>query len=204
MAQLRRRRQNDHVIVLSNWGESGPRPEPNHELDELFATLSHSTSVEVLCTPPEAWDLVSNVDRIGEFSPECAEAWWVEGYPAGAVGGRFEGRNRVTDGETTYEWIRPCDVTEWEPMSRFTWTVGDRFDGTPATRWSFVIELGVRGIALRQEFTHLPDGLSGLRLMAEADQLAAPEIVARRREDLRDGISLTLTRMKATLEAPTQ
>lgn len=51
------------------WGAHGPRPEPNHALDALFASMTASADVEVSCSAEEAWDLVSNVERIGEFSP---------------------------------------------------------------------------------------------------------------------------------------
>src|SRR4051794_3380991 len=91
------------------------------------------------CGAGELWDLITSVERIGEFSPECVEAWWVDGFPAHAAGGRFEGRNRVEADGDTFEWIRPCDVVSYDRPHEFAYTVGDRFDGTPATRWTFLI-----------------------------------------------------------------
>jgi Polyketide cyclase / dehydrase and lipid transport len=190
-------------LTISMWGEFGPRPEPNHDLDDLFATLTAEASVEIRCTPEAAWALVSDVERIGEFSPECVAAWWVDDRPARAVGGRFEGRNRVVAGTHASEWIRPCDVVTWDPPRTFAWTAGDRFDGTPATRWAFEIEPTSNGVVLRQTFAHLPDGLSGIRGMAEADPDTAPAIVDARRRSLRDGVSETLTRMREVLDDST-
>jgi uncharacterized protein YndB with AHSA1/START domain len=54
-----------------------------------------TVQMPIACPPQAFWDLITSVERIGEFSPECVEAWWVDGFPAQAVGGRFEGRNRI-------------------------------------------------------------------------------------------------------------
>src|SRR2546430_12400167 len=98
------------MIQVERWGEHGPRPRPDHRLDPLFAAMTVTVAVAVRCPVAEAWALVTEVERIGEFSPECVAAWWVPGYPARAVGGRFEGRNRVAGQADAEDWIRPCEV----------------------------------------------------------------------------------------------
>jgi uncharacterized protein YndB with AHSA1/START domain len=180
-------------------GEHGPRPQPNHDLDPLFAAMTVTVEVSVACSVQDAWALVCAVERIGEFSPECVEAWWVPGYPARAVGGRFEGRNRVADAGGASDWIRPCEVVVFDPPREFAWTVGDRFDGTPATRWAFRVLPDRAGCIIRQEFRHYPDGLSGLRLHAEAHPELAADLVAGRQRDLRAGMAATLGRMSLVL-----
>jgi uncharacterized protein YndB with AHSA1/START domain len=152
------------------------------------------------CPPQAFWDLITSVHRIGEFSPECAEAWWVDGFPAHAVGGRFEGRNRREVEGGTYEWTRPCDVVAYDPPRQFSYTVGDRFDGTPATRWTFRITPGDSGCVVEQQFEHLPDGLSGIRLQAEQVD-DAEALIAWRRTMLREGMTQTLERIRSVLEA---
>jgi uncharacterized protein YndB with AHSA1/START domain len=159
-----------------------------------------TVQMPMACEPDLLWDLITSVERIGEFSPECVEAWWVEGFPARAVGGRFEGRNRVEGGGDTYEWTRPCDVVAYDPPRLFAYTVGDRFDGTPATRWTFRVSPTDAGCVVEQEFEHLPDGLSGIRLQAE--QLDDAEaVIVERRTMLREGMTQTLERIRAVLEA---
>ncbi len=191
------------------WGRYGPRPEPNHDLDGLFGSMRATAEIEIDSTVERVWELVSAVERIGEFSPECIEAWWVPdpgGRSEGGAGRRFEGRNRKVDHDHVSEWIRPCDVLVWEPRRRFSWTVGDRYDGTPSSRWTFSITPIPGRVHLRQEFHHAPDGLSGLRHWAEADPSGAPALVAQRAADLEEAMAATLQRMKAVLEgekAPT-
>jgi uncharacterized protein YndB with AHSA1/START domain len=190
------------ALHVSNWGESGNgrRPTPDPRVSAVVPAMGVTVQMAMTCKPELFWDLITSVERIGEFSPECAEAWWVEGFPARAVGGRFEGRNRIEGDGDTYEWTRPCDVVAYDPPRHFAYTVGDRFDGTPATRWTFRITPTDRGCVVQQQFEHLPDGLSGIRLQAE--QLDDAEAhIAQRRDMLRDGMTQTLERIRAVLEA---
>jgi len=46
------------------WGESGLRPEPSHKFDELFASESAIKSIRVSCTPDDAWELISHIERL--------------------------------------------------------------------------------------------------------------------------------------------
>jgi hypothetical protein len=188
-------------VTVSRWGEYGPRPEPNHDLDTLFEGMTASVEVSVSARMDAAWGLVSDIQRIGEFSPECVEAHWLPGHPARAVGGVFEGRNRVVDGDSAFEWIRPCLVGEWDRPTRFAWTVGDKFDGTPASSWAFTITLTEYGVLLRQEFAHVPDGLSGIRAAADGSPDHAAQFVRDRLVELRRGMSETLARMRDLLES---
>jgi Polyketide cyclase / dehydrase and lipid transport len=54
---------------------------------------------EVVAAPPElVWDLVADVTRVGQWSPECAGAAWLEEPVRPAPGARFTGHNRFPDG----------------------------------------------------------------------------------------------------------
>ncbi len=189
--------------IRSRWGDHGPRPTPAAVNDALFGAFEASGSVEVACTPSAAWDLVTDVGRIGEFSPECVDARWIEGATAPSVGARFEGTNRIVDEETDTEliWIRPCTVTLAQAPERFSYTVGDRFDGTPATAWDVQISATPTGCRITQHFRHLPKGLSGIRSQADAEPTRAEAIVKQRVEGLTDGINQTLQRMNLVLES---
>jgi hypothetical protein len=199
---LARRHPAHMQVELSQWGTHGPRPEPNHALDALFGAMTASAECTVAGSLAHVWALVSDITRIGEFSPECIEAWWVPGSAPRAVGGRFEGRNRAVVGDIAYDWIRPCDVLLWEPATHFAWSVGDRFDGTPATTWAFRLRSLGNSVLLRQEFAHCPDGLSGLRVSVESDPTRAADQVQARTGELHRAMVSTLARMKQVLEAP--
>jgi uncharacterized protein YndB with AHSA1/START domain len=182
--------------------ESSRRPTPLVQNAALFGAWTLSKSVEVACPAVSAWQLVCSVERIGEFSPECAEAQWFDGVTGPAVGARFGGTNRVLiDGEEAV-WTRTCTVTALVPGEHFAYVVGDRFDGSAASEWAFTVTARSAGTCLiTQSFRHLPDGMSGTRHRADAHPDEAAEIVQRRARELSDGMRQTLARMRDALEA---
>lgn len=186
------------------WGEHGPRPTPSSSMTGVLGSWSVTASIDVRCDARSAWSLLTDVARIGEFSPECIAASWADDAPPG-VGSRFDGTNLTTatgpDGPYEFEWTRPCVVTAWERPRRFAYTVGDRYDGTPATEWEFVIESVSEGCVVTQTFRHLPDGLSGPRHWVEAHPSNADQIIASRTADIERGMHATLSAMKGVLES---
>ncbi len=186
------------TTVVSRVGESGPRPEPLAANDPLFADLTLTEHVEVQATARAAYDLVTDVTRIGELSPECVKAEWVgEGV--------FEGTNRLAFGDDEYLWVRPCTVVADEPPHHWAYVVGDRYDATPATRWDWRFEqTGAATTRVTQTFTHLRQGLSGLRSQADADPANAAAVVAARTEVLRQGMRETLARLRDALQSTSE
>jgi Polyketide cyclase / dehydrase and lipid transport len=191
--------------VVSRWGEHGPRPEPAAINDALFGAFEATASVEVTCAPMAAWQLVTDIVRIGEFSPECADARWIDGATFPAEGARFEGTNRVVNEnhDSEYIWIRPCTVIVAQSPEEFAYAVGDRSDGSPAAVWDFRIAATATGCRVTQQFRHLPHGLSGLRLLADAQPTRAETIVGDRVTELTDGMHRTLQQMRLVLESNT-
>ena len=116
-----------------------------------------------MACPPEAfWDLITSVKRIVEFSPECAAAWWVDGFPTHAGGGRFEGHNRREAESDTYEWTRPCDVVAYDPPLHFAYTLGEPLRRHARDALDLPDHPERVRVCVEQQFEHLPDGLSGL------------------------------------------
>jgi polyketide cyclase/dehydrase/lipid transport protein len=185
---------------VDRWGEHGGRPVPLHENSVLFGSFSLTESVVVGCSADAAWDLISTISRIGEFSPECIAAEWIDGASGPAVGARFEGTNCIRYGDDEVLWIRPCTITACVPGRRFAYVVGDRYDGTPATEWEFQLQPTNGGCRITQTFRHRPEGLSGIRVRADADPESARQLVADRAEDLRTGMKATLQAMRRVLE----
>ena len=53
--------------------------------------MHDSVTVHMAAPPEQVWDLVSDVTRIGSYSPETFEAEWIDGATGPAVGARFRG-----------------------------------------------------------------------------------------------------------------
>ncbi|HLH29443.1 MAG TPA: SRPBCC family protein, partial [Acidimicrobiales bacterium] len=56
--------------------------------------MKGSITVHMDAPVEKVWELVSDVTRIGEFSPETFEAEWLDGATGPAVGVRFRGHVR--------------------------------------------------------------------------------------------------------------
>jgi polyketide cyclase/dehydrase/lipid transport protein len=151
------------ATYVSRWGEHGERPAPRAENGTLFGSFTLTESISVRYSPAAAWELITDIGRIGEFSSECIGAQWIAGATGPAVGARFEGTNRLRLGEEEFIWIGPCTVTAHVPGERFAYVVGDRFDGTAATEWEWRLDAVPGGCRISQTFRHRADGLSGIR-----------------------------------------
>jgi Polyketide cyclase / dehydrase and lipid transport len=80
-------------------------------------------SVTVFMAAPAAriWDLVADVTRIGEFSPETFEAEWLPGPDGPGAGARFRGHVK-RNGRGPVYWTT-CTVTASEPGREFAFSV---------------------------------------------------------------------------------
>jgi uncharacterized protein YndB with AHSA1/START domain len=112
------------------------------------------------------WDLITAVDRIGEWSPEATGATWDDGAQGMFPGARFSARNRFPDGFVS---TVTCVVIEAERPSTFAWTVLDN-SGAVGSTWRYELrEGGGPGTSeVHHSFTHGP-GITGARVATEAD-----------------------------------
>ena len=93
-----------------------------------------NTSVTAhIAAPPEAvYDLVADLPRMGEWSPECTSVAWRGGATAAAPGVRFRGRNR----NGVRRWSTTCTVVAAERGKELAWDVKAP-GGFPVARWRY-------------------------------------------------------------------
>jgi hypothetical protein len=113
-----------------------------------------SVSVFMDAPPDVVWDVVSDVTRIGEFSPETFEAEWVDGASGPEVGARFRGHVKRNGVGPTY-WSA-CKVTSCEPERDFGFAVYG--GGKRLNTWRYVLEARDGGTLVTESF-ELPDSL---------------------------------------------
>ena len=167
-----------------------------HEVTGLTA----AAEMVVAARPELVWDLVADVTRVGEWSPECIRATWLGEPGRPQPGARFTGHNRLPGG---LEYEVTCVVTEADRPRAFAWVVLDDSGdpARPSSSWRYWIDpLPGGGSRVRQRFTHGP-GASYLRAVAANAPDQAAGIIAARREGLRASMSATLRAMKAAAEA---
>jgi hypothetical protein len=102
----------------------------------LFRPLGDEVTVWMDAPPSVVWDLVSDVTRIGEFSPETFEARWTRGSTGPEVGAYFKGHVKRNGVGPTY-WTL-CRVTACEPEAVFEFAVGP--DEVNVNNWGYRLE----------------------------------------------------------------
>src|SRR5271168_5603593 len=80
-----------------------------------------SVLVHIAAPPGQVWDLVSDVTRIGEFSPETFEAEWLDGADGPRAGVRLRGHVRRNGVGPVY-WTT-CTVLVADPEREFAFAV---------------------------------------------------------------------------------
>lgn len=105
-----------------------------------------SASIEVDAPPEVVWQLIADITRMGEWSPECRRAEWDGDATGPAVGALFRGWNKAG----TYEWEAPCIVTACEPGKLFEFQVPR--EGSVVTRWRFEFSPSGAGTILTESF----------------------------------------------------
>ncbi len=97
-----------------------------------------SVTVHIAAPPQRIWDLVSDITKIGRYSPETFEAEWLDGATGPEVGARFRGHVKRNGRDPTY-WTT-CTIIACVPGTEFAFAVGSahkplnvwRYELTPA------------------------------------------------------------------------
>ena len=87
----------------------------------------------VAADPKVVYDHVSDLSRMGEWSPENTGGKWIDGATGPAVGARFRGTNE-------HRWLRwhtYCTVTAADPGRRFEFNVD--YGPVPVSTWCYEI-----------------------------------------------------------------
>ncbi len=142
--------------------------------------------VHVDAPPDVVYKVVSDVTRMGEWSPETTKCEWIDGATGPEVGARFKGTNK----RGFVSWSTKPTVTVADPGREFTFRIGDDIT------WSYRFAADAAGTDLSESFVllrNLPWYYNAAHrfLMRTKD----------RRADLERGMNETLQRIKQVVEA---
>ncbi|MFZ4720410.1 MAG: SRPBCC family protein [Ilumatobacteraceae bacterium] len=98
--------------------------------------MSHDLEVTkvLAATPEQVYALVSDLPRMGEWSPENTGGSWVKGSTGPAVGAKFKG----TNGRGKKTWTTDVTVTKADPGREFAFDV--TAIGLGVAGWGFLLE----------------------------------------------------------------
>ena len=148
-------------------------------------------AVEIDAPPERVYALVSDITRMGEWSPECVRCEWTGGATGPAVGARFKARNKGGRGPA---WFNKPEVTVAHPGREFAFN--RKGPGIGSYTWRYRMEETARGTRLTESYEveqPLPKAMNWLteKWTGSSDRDA----------DLNRGMQTTLARIKEAAEA---
>ena len=153
-----------------------------------MSSLHYSESIVVARSPEVLYDLVSDVTRMGEWSPVCKACWWDDG--AGPrVGAWFTGRNELPE----RIWETRSQVVAADRGREFAFEVNGGW-----VRWSYTFTAADSGTQVTESWEFLPAGITGFHGRYGEDAEAQ---IANRTEAAHQGIPVTLAAIKKAAEA---
>ena len=93
-----------------------------------------SVSVDVAAPAEVVWALVSDLTRMGEWSPETTKVEWTKGSTGPSVGATFRGYNKLGP----RRWFTDGTIVVADPPRELAWDVAAV--RLPVARWRYLIE----------------------------------------------------------------
>ena len=110
--------------------------------------MHDAVTVHMTAPPAKIWEAVSDVTRIGKYSPETFEAEWLDGATGPVVGAKFRGHVK-RNGKGPIYWTT-CTVMVCEPGREFAFGVGT--GDTPLNVWRYRLEPSGDGTDVTESF----------------------------------------------------
>jgi uncharacterized protein YndB with AHSA1/START domain len=149
---------------------------------------SVSGSVDIAAPAHRVYEMVSDVTRMPEWSPEQSATKWIGSTRAPEVGARFSGTNR----NGVRRWTTQCKVTDARPGQRFAFRVSSF--GMPVADWVYEFMPTETGCTVTESTTDRRGAVI---------KVAGPIVtgVRNRSEHNAEGIRQTLAALKAAAES---
>jgi uncharacterized protein YndB with AHSA1/START domain len=145
-----------------------------------------TASIEIAAPPERVYRLITDITRMGEWSPECYRCTWLNGPGTAVPGARFRGYNKLG----LYRWQTTAVVTAAEEGQLFAFiTIHDK-TGREETAWRYDLLPSPAGTALTESYRFLWCPAVG-RLT---------ELLVPRSRQVSRGILVTLSKIKAEAE----
>ena len=142
-------------------------------------------TVHIEAPPERIYELISDVTRMGEWSPETYAADWVDGATGPAVGAKFKGRNK----EGFLRWSTTPEVIAADPGREFAFVT--KFGARESTRWRYVMTPSGSGTDVTESW----------EMVWQPLPMKVFGTLFGRQKSLTEGMRTTLQNLKAAAEA---
>jgi uncharacterized protein YndB with AHSA1/START domain len=148
-----------------------------------------SATIHIEAPPEKVYAVVTDVTRMGEWSPETVKGEWLDGATGPTVGARFKGSNR----KGLVRWSTKPRVLVADEGREFAFVTDVR--GKDLTKWSYRFEPDASGATVTESFEMMED-VPGVVNFAEKYFMRIKD----RKADLERDMGKTLERIKAAVE----
>jgi uncharacterized protein YndB with AHSA1/START domain len=143
-----------------------------------------SVSVTIDAPAETIYDLITDVTRMGEWSPECVKCEWLDA--PGRRGSTFRGHNR----RGLARWSTTARVLTADRPTEFSFATLHK--GQDGTRWTYRLDPEGAGTRVTETF----EAISAPRLIAFAERW----LMRNRQAQLEAGMATTLDTIKRVAE----
>ena len=147
-----------------------------------------SRSLEIGATPARLYEMVADLSRMGDWSPECRQVEWLDGSTGPAEGARFIGHNTGGPGGLM-KWSRRGRVVAAEPGREFAFVTEE--GGREGTEWRYRFEPVAGGTRVTES-----SKVSSIPTWARI-----VDVPTNRARQLREHMGRTLEQLKRAAEA---
>jgi hypothetical protein len=162
--------------------------------------------IRVEASPEAVYEVISDLGRSAEWSPECLGGEWVHGDP-GAVGSVFRGRNHRAEDVVGWApvvrgtWYTESEVVAAEPGRAFRWAMRTEAGAKQDSVWSFEIEPTDTGCVLAHRF-RMGEPTEGIRgITAEMDDTEKRSFTRDWGEKVAADLQATVVRIRDVVES---
>ena len=148
-----------------------------------------TAQIEVEAPAEQVYDLVADITNMGRWSPECYRTAWLDGATEARPGARFKGWNKTRIGGFPARWSTTSTVRQADRGRAFSFDTG-----LSGTRWTYRFEANGSGAGCIVVETRevLNQSMAMKVLSLPLDGI--------RRQQLTEGMNVTLSRLKAEAE----
>lgn len=148
---------------------------------------SGAATTHIAAPAEQVWALITDITRMGDWSPETVKAEWIGGATGPAVGARFKGSNKLG----IMRWSTKPVVEVADAGREFTFVTTNGSGSKKYTRWSYRLSPTGDGTDVTESWEELGSlPIIGSLMMND-----------KREKRITAGMEQTLARIKAAAEA---
>ena len=156
--------------------------------NESTTSEQHGVEVAIAAPPESVYELLADITRMGEWSPECVRCRWIGAASAAVPGARFRGTSR----NGWRRWSTVSTIVTADAGRRLAFDVS--YFRLPVARWRYELRPDDRGGTV---VTEAVDDRRGRLLRALSPMITGSRDRGRRNEET---MRTTLERLKTAAE----